>query len=553
MALNLSQITSLRINEGTQETPFILSDQEVATIYKLSQSGNEDISIEGVVNTTTGQISRSYAYSIKKAFPRLTILAEEVTDTSWSVMLGRTSVNEGESAAIVALNIDLSALSCEIDTVAVNVTSGSMTETGVRAALTIDMDSAKITVAKSSSNASWVASVRFKFYPKFQEGVLTDADYRYATLAISAVGITGITTDLPNEIGLRDTITPFKVTCLPESNTKSSLVAFDATTGTGSVIPASWTDGETAYYSHAGSEGEDDITVRCKVGTNIIAYTTKTVAIGQAKIFFHITHDSTLSADLAVVKVTKPDGSIVTVKDGDTIEVAGNGTETYTLSTETFKGFNITYPKTVVPTSIKTDVNIDFAVIQPDVYLVYSDGSLETYDVVAARNFTAAVGKNPVGVGIQTADCSFMIAGREETQTSMQWRTSNTLVPELPQLENNDIVLRQFNGWDNTQILIQYADCTAANYCYGKTITIAGEERHGYLGSIGELKVYATNNAKMNKLMNTVFACNGVNIHSGYWWSSAQRSSNHAWYLNTGNLNYNGKTLYYNVRPFYAF
>lgn len=110
MAIDLNKIENLQIEEGTTDSPFILRDTEVTTLYRLALSNNKKIDIRGVVNTTTGTILKYEAYQIRKAWPNLTILAREVTTQDWTVQLLSSTITELESTTLLATNISIETL-----------------------------------------------------------------------------------------------------------------------------------------------------------------------------------------------------------------------------------------------------------------------------------------------------------------------------------------------------------------------------------------------------------------------------------------------------------
>ena len=117
MAIDISKITNLLIDEGTADDPFILTDAEVTTLYRLSSAGNSNVNIRGYVNTTSGTILKYQSYQIKKTWPNLNVLAREVSTQDWSVRLLANTIVEGGETTLLTTNIALESLLCNVRSV----------------------------------------------------------------------------------------------------------------------------------------------------------------------------------------------------------------------------------------------------------------------------------------------------------------------------------------------------------------------------------------------------------------------------------------------------
>ena len=92
-----------------------------------------------------------------------------------------------------------------------------------------------------------------------------------------------------------------------------------------------------------------------------------------------------------------------------------------------------------------------------------------------------------------------------------------------------------YRGAKNTEYIRQIGDemnveTPAADYAYNRTVTFAGEMRHGFLPSILQLQAYKSNQSAMN----AVAAAAGrtiPNIGRGHIWSSSQASATEAYEL----------------------
>lgn len=241
MAIDLSRIENLLIDEGTNENPFILKDIEVTTLYKLAISGNPKFDIRGVVNTTTGTILKYESYQIKKAYPNLTILAREVTTQDWSIQLLSNNILESASTQLIATNISVETLNWKIDDVSLSVTTGSYGEQDVKDHLHFDNLTGKLSYDAPTSNAGWAANIQLSFWPSYIEEP-TAEDYRTVFLTVRAIAVTSVTYDFPSRIDESSTVT-LSVAPYPTNNTKDAVggCRYSIRTTYGTLSPSSGT------------------------------------------------------------------------------------------------------------------------------------------------------------------------------------------------------------------------------------------------------------------------------------------------------------------------
>ena len=106
-----------------------------------------------------------------------------------------------------------------------------------------------------------------------------------------------------------------------------------------------------------------------------------------------------------------------------------------------------------------------------------------------------------------------------------------------------------FNGFSNTQTLVGLgSNYEAANACW--KCSDGASNLQWYLPGMGELGYIMP---RFNLINASLTAVGGVAVgSSGYFWSSSEYSSNHAYYLNTndGYVNYYSKGSVRYVRPF---
>lgn len=112
-----------------------------------------------------------------------------------------------------------------------------------------------------------------------------------------------------------------------------------------------------------------------------------------------------------------------------------------------------------------------------------------------------------------------------------------------------------YRGAKNTEYIRQIGDemnvdTPAADYAYNRTVTFAGETRHGFLPAILQLKAYLSNLSAMN----AVAAAAGKtipNIVGGHIWSSSQASATGAYELDYKDISNKNKNINTQTLVFY--
>ena len=108
-----------------------------------------------------------------------------------------------------------------------------------------------------------------------------------------------------------------------------------------------------------------------------------------------------------------------------------------------------------------------------------------------------------------------------------------------------------YRGAKNTEYIRQIGDqmnvaTPAADTAYNRTVTFAGETRHGILLAILQLQAYNSNYAALNAVA-TAAGRTIPSISRADVWSSSQYNATNAYCLNNGNVNNYGKGLNFSV------
>ena len=139
-------------------------------------------------------------------------------------------------------------------------------------------------------------------------------------------------------------------------------------------------------------------------------------------------------------------------------------------------------------------------------------------------------------------------------ETSLEWSSSDV---DISGITNYSSPETDFSGKANTAAWVSYYGSSVTNYapgyCYNYT-TAGTSKGQWYLPAAGEL--YASINTSHNRsaVNNGIKAAGGTQL-SGYYWSSSEYISSHAWEVGTayGNVYGRSKNLTNYVRCVLAF
>lgn len=202
--------------------------------------------------------------------------------------------------------------------------------------------------------------------------------------------------------------------------------------------------------------------------------------------------------------------------------------------------------------------SMDMSGISPEsasngVYVYANNGKLYNPD-----DWNTANNDSAVGVAVVTDDCKFAITKGEKPQIAWSAALYGTDVSGLTNYDDKSQAVTDFNGENNTSIIIEAASTedasnNAAHYCYNQTVSISGRGTvHGYLPALGELQAAYNNNLAIDSALSKI---GGTAMPTdNYLWSSTECSSYNAWglrWLSGTLLNFTkGYSSYYAVPVF---
>lgn len=497
----LQKINVLKLNEGTEDKPFVLSENEVKTLYDIALSGVSHKDIRGYYSTESGKIKAYQKYAIQKSFPYAIIDAEDIEE-AWSVAATSNTIKEGESTDIIVSGIPFSSLSYRIGDVSVIVNSGVYGEENVRKSINIS-DKGILTYSPAFSNAGWTAIVKLEFYPSYVQNPSND-DLRVIQLTVTAIAITGIEIDAVDSVGLSG-IAEVKARTIPTNNTKKDGVDFELSVSDGNLASGN-VDGEATFIA-PNYETEVTLTAKCflfdeKDYPTYSKIHTIIVALPFLKVQVNTDGDTNdfIDAEFDVVPIiNEEEGASIIVKNGDIINNVTIGTK-YIIRSKRVKGYKKPKETEITITGAANTAYIDYYRRSSGFYVVYSDGSEVVYDGSVDANKTA------VAMGFASTECSFMapLVAPVNKSTFDNEHEPSSFIEGVFCSENVELASLDYGGENNTAAIEEYVKeynlsasrvitSPIVDHCRSCKIVIDGEELTGYVGALGEVNLLMSN------------------------------------------------------------
>lgn len=528
-------LQSFTWNNGTNDNPVSLNSQQLSALVKLANNSNILKDVRGHVTTVSGTISRYDKYVLNQVFQNLVVHATEQSD-SFALAASRATINEGEESAIIVTGLATSAVDFAIEH---TVTGRSgIEESAVKAK--IRMDGNVLVVDAPQENASWQDIVRVKAKPVYEDWGNSSV-IRYVDITVRAVALSGVTLTGNGSIPVGNTA-EVTVNLIPSNCTKSSGVSFSNTLvsdGSLPVIQPLVSNGK--IYVTAPAE-ECGLTLTTNVhlfgDENVVAfYAAKQFEVRYPYIQFEVTTDGTfsdISSANPAITLQKVDavgeniGNPIVLTgsvSGDSLiyvygggSVAGDGSERYLISIGDVRGYSIDMPSEVVPDGVETIISAAYAVIQPDVYIVYTDGTEQSYDDFEARGYSFVTGKTPYYLrlvnGIKTLTLA-LIDGAESSALHIGCYAMNVAGGDYWGDDEEEDINNHLNGFTATTAVARMTyngvsvlseDCssdrrsTAVMYARSKSIEVGGVTYQGYVPACGETHIIAQNFGKLYEI-----------------------------------------------------
>lgn len=535
---------------GTSENPVELNPKQLSLLLKLALDTSAQSDVRGHITTSSGRIAKYTKWQLNQKYgENLVIHAEEEADV-FSIRPLRSAINEGESTEIIVTGMSSGSVKFRLVHSFRGVSGISQSAAEAR----IHMNGNILVVDNPQENAAWVDALTIQAIPIYEDWS-SDVTPQTCTVTITAKEITGITLNAPSSVVYGEEFVS-EVALVPSSNTKKNFVTLDATCLSDGTLPVRKpsSQGLNIYTTAPAEECELSLTVNAYLfgdtETASFSVTKSGIESKIPSIRFTVTTDGTFS-DISSVnpKITlqkvdfedTPIGEPIvltgTVSGSSLVytygngNVAGDGSETYHVSIENVGGYTTPNIVDIVPNGVITEVGASYNVIQPDVYIVYTDGTEQLYDDFVLNGMQFLDNKIPNYIHIIDSRKEFGVAILNELINSkfantdksdfknygldsiaINWSMSESariaaLFTHLDATKNNIILSSLLSDVDNI-----------VKTCKEYSIVYEEETRNGYLPSSGEAAIICNN---MLKIVN-IWKANGVEttISSGKVWSS---------------------------------
>lgn len=442
MALN--RLHTYNWEQGTSENPVSLNSDEMNNLVALALSGSVNSDVKGYVHPTSS-ITSYQLWVLGENYPNLHLVDATVVDADYSVLfennLTTAAINEGNQIGIVPLNIGLEGLKFRIYSHTIT-TDNVATEETIRGR--IHVESGRVVVNAARENSSWSDTVIIQALPIYQEWDDGVHQPKELTLNVSAIKVTSISISAPamarpgSVVNGTIVLSYHTKPIVTSAQNDGSGIFVAPKLGDSLVVKAS--DGLS--FSFIAPSEEDDYTITCA----LCAFSTTTIALTATPVTLQVMHPyiqftvttdgnfsdiSAANPKITLQKVDSEDtpigepvvltgtvsGSSLVYTHGGGL-VAGDGSEIYKVNIENVRGYTTPNIADIVPNGVITEVSASYNAIQPDVFLVYSDSTLENYNTIVERGDIQS-GKTPIGIRILTGGTDFVIGFNNFTLTEI--------------------------------------------------------------------------------------------------------------------------------------
>jgi len=226
---------------------------------------------------------------------------------------------------------------------------------------------------------------------------------------------------------------------------------------------------------------------------------------------------------------------------------------TYTITLPNVAGYMKIHQTTFTYTAGIPQKNIAFYYrewVNVGIYGMTDNGAMYTYEAMVNMPSSELANIHYISINtsrLQAANAGFFYK-LPKTSTSQSWAGSNVEFDQslLPFKQSHAVAVLDLDGKTNTANIIAIGDSrsistNAADYCYAQIATIDGVEKHGFLGSFGQMYALSENILEINAI-HTLLGIALPGFTSGSWLTSTQFNATNAVKLNNGAFGSNGKT-----------
>lgn len=240
--------------------------------------------------------------------------------------------------------------------------------------------------------------------------------------------------------------------------------------------------------------------------------------IGRPKLKVVITSNETDATKLAnimsqEITVTDENNVSTDLSNNGSITVAGDGSESYTISAPHVEGYILNYQASVTPNAYLTVVTIEYKKLNNGVYLVYSDGTYQSYEDYITT-YQTLTGKTITALGVIGDNVTLLIDPTFTNNSSKKFIGGSN--PQLRNfqhcaellIEDSATAMLDFDGYANTKAFLLDLQnpnnagitCPVKEDLDARHLIIGGIEKEWYLASLGEAVTIYNNLSALSQL-----------------------------------------------------
>lgn len=530
-------LQNFRWENGTSQHPVELNQSQLNNLLKLALRENIVSDVRGHITTSSGLITRYTKWQLEQKYEHLVIHAQEVADTL-SIVPVRSTINEGERTNITVTGMTASSVKFRIQHSFRNVYGISQSAAQAR----IHMEGNTLIVDEPEENASWIDDVTIQAIPIYEEWSNPET-IASCTVTVTAKELTGIVLTAPSACVLGETF-GVDVTLVPSTNTKGGHVTLDAECVSDGLLTVRkpTVQGTTVYTSAPAEECNLTLTVNAYMFGDLqtVAFTDMVSGIHtmNSYIQFVITTEGTFSditeanIKIHLQKLDSEDEPVelTGTVTGDSLvfeygggNVAGNGIESWRVTVDSVLGYRVTYDSIITPNGVANVYELSYLVVEPDVYMVYSDGTEQPYDDYDVNGVLQ--GRTPVCVLLVTGYGSIYL--REAPGGARKYSDDNSVNVNIVSTDTDT-----YNGEENTRRLeaklsaYTDPDVYVIPYVRSKTFVLNGVTMQGYVLSIKECYDVRNNRDKIDLLRYEIGFLDVITGEDVSRWTSTRAADN---------------------------
>lgn len=538
MALN--KLKSFRWINGTSATDYVsLNKDEFDALIELVKRGGITKDIQGYIHPINS-ITSYQQYLLQLNCPNLVLVDPIVESVDYNVTLDSVEMYEGTRNKINIYLIDLAALDIRIISHTI-VRDNAITDEQIRNRISIDSQNGYIVVDSARENSTWTDNVRIEILPKYEDWESELYTPKVLNVLVKANKVTGAQIQTPEVVKPGSFFYP-KVVLMPADNSKQ--LSTDPTKGIylvpfGDNFQMTIVNNTITAYA---PNNEGTYQLGCRVYAfgldRLLSDPSDNIQVLNPYIQFIVTTDgtfndiSTANPKITLQKVDSEDtpigepivltgtvsGSSLVYSYGGGF-IAGDGSEIYKVNMDEVMGYVIPIVENIIPSTVITNVEIQYTTIQPNIYIIYTNGTEELADDFLLRG-APKPNLTPAGIHFITGTQNFvaMLQIASVPEVDGNWRVASGSCDVSMQFESSWNV--EYVALNLDRVSIEDAILANAKYIaynnaveldkehniiyvtHDKTVEINGRTYNGNVPSAHQYYVMLLNNNKVSSIYN---------------------------------------------------